>query len=278
MSAVHSALHPDFKPVCIGRGSFAQVWSFAGTDVAFKEAQRGEEGDDIAREFTMCGEVYAHCQGETFFLVPRAVALSIPSGLGEDAVFKLSALREKTLVTIPTHHAASSSSGPNLCRLYFGKKYGSSRSRFANTHNFPLDCARYEALTAAYPDFQVSPEAIARGIGETLGHIHLCAGYDGRDIEFVLGGDGGGGFSFWVIDFNQMRVWQWASDIHSLADVQPLVDSFFIYDPYYPRPRPSDALYAAFKAGYRSAFYASVLPFADRFLAAIEAEQAAGDN
>ncbi len=74
-----------------------------------------------------------------------------------------------------------------------------------------------------------------------------------------------------------MREWQWASDVQSLADVQPLVDSFFVNDPYYPRPRPSDALYAAFKSGYRSAFYASVVPLADRFLEAIESEQAARD-
>ena len=231
------------KPVCIGWGSFAQVWTVPGTVIAFKEAQRSEEGDEIAREFKTCGEVFDHCHQDAFFSVPRAFALSVP--FGEDTPFKLAMKPDNTRTTthrwnvrptlraeqfssfdnatyamdlvppLPEHAAASlrqayfppTSSvafGPNLCRLYFGKQYGTARSRFANSTNFPLDVARYESLMAAYPDFEYSPEDIARGMGETLGRIHFRVGYDGRDIEFVLGGDGGGGFSFWVIDFNQV--------------------------------------------------------------------------
>ncbi len=244
MSAVHSPEVLHSKPVCIGRGSFAQVWTIPGAVVAFKEAQRGEEGGDIVREFKMCGEVYDHCNHDSFFSSPRAIALSVPSGFAEDAAFKLAPAPAKTPVTthrgptvrpeqfssfdnaayaldlvlpLPEHAAmrlreayfppgAAAASGPNLCRLYFGKEYGPRRSQFANTHNFPLDVARYEALMRAYPDFQVTPKDIAKGMGETLGRIHLRAGYDARDIEFVLGGDGGGGFSFWVIDFNQVHM------------------------------------------------------------------------
>ena len=75
-----------------------------------------------------------------------------------------------------------------------------------------------------------------------------------------------------------MRQWQWASDTQTLADVQPLVDAFFVNDPYYPRPRHSDALYVAFKTGYRSAFYGSTVLLAERFLSAIETEQASRDS
>ncbi len=245
MSAVYSPEVLRSKPVCIGRGSFAQIWAIPGTVVAFKEAQRGEEGGDIAREFKMCGEVYDHCD-QSFFSVPRAIALSVPSGLTEDAAFKLAPAPAKgparthrwptvrpeqffafgnatyamdLVLPLPEHAAtrlreayfppgAAAASGPNLCRLYFGKEYGTRRSQFANTHNFPLDVARYQALMKAYPDFEVTPEDVAKGMGETLGRIHLRAGYDARDIEFVLGGDGGGGFSFWVIDFNQVCVAQ----------------------------------------------------------------------
>ncbi len=85
-------------------------------------------------------------------------------------------------------HGAAAASGPNLCRLYLSTTLGAH-----STHK--LDVPRYEALMSAYPDFQVTQEVIANGMGETLCRIHLRAGHGGRDIDFVLGGDGGDGFA-----------------------------------------------------------------------------------
>jgi hypothetical protein len=42
-------------------------------------------------------------------------------------------------------------------------------------------------------------------MGEILGRFHWHAGYDGRDIEFVMGGASFSGVALFVIDFNQVR-------------------------------------------------------------------------
>lgn len=99
--------------------------------------------------------------------------------------------------------------GPNLLRLYFGKTLASNNSpRFINTANFPMDLFRYEWLrTVVGEKLRMdlpSAEEVALEIGETLGRIHWSGGYDGRDIEFVMGGDGFANVEFYVIDFNQV--------------------------------------------------------------------------
>ena len=65
-------------------------------------------------------------------------------------------------------------------------------------------------------------------MGRMLARIHHVAGFDGRDIEFVLGGADHKKPCYFCIDFNQMRS-------HG-GDASALVDSFFANDPYYPRP------------------------------------------
>ena len=85
---------------------------------------------------------------------------------------------------------------PTLCRLYFGKVIkelgpGGRPNRFFNSANFPLDASRYrKLLEVAIESDYVYPsiEDIAYGMGEMLGRLHWCAGYDGRDVEFVMGG------------------------------------------------------------------------------------------
>lgn len=49
-----------------------------------------------------------------------------------------------------------------------------------------------------------SVEDIAYGMGETLGHLHWRAGYDGRNIEFIMGGASFSGVALYIIDFNQV--------------------------------------------------------------------------
>jgi hypothetical protein len=52
-----------------------------------------------------------------------------------------------------------------------------------------------------YPDIQ----DILFGMGEMLGRLHWRAGYDARDVEFVMGGASFSGVALFVIDFNQVR-------------------------------------------------------------------------
>ena len=106
--------------------------------------------------------------------------------------------------------AKATAPAPSLCRIYFGKVISKVRRegqpyRFFNSSNFPLDVSRYQKVVDADEAGSYSGvEDIAYGMGEMLGRLHGRAGYDGRDIEFVLGGRGFSDTSFYVIDFNQV--------------------------------------------------------------------------
>lgn len=98
--------------------------------------------------------------------------------------------------------------GPSLCRLYFGKTFdcnGERPFRFVNTNNFPLDIQRFGFLRHSLEDLDLpSAEEIALEMGDMLARIYWRAGYDARDVEFVMGGDGYSGVTFYVIDYNQV--------------------------------------------------------------------------
>lgn len=173
---------------------------------------------------------------------------------------------------------AGDAPNPSLCRIYFGEVIsevgrGGRPNRSFNSANFPLDVARYQRILENDPAGEYpSVEDIMFGMGEILGHLHCCTGYDGRDIEFALGGMAFSGISFYVIDFNQVRSWK-----KTLEDVPTLVEAFFNNDPYYPRPIRGDPLYAQFKDGYLSAYPTTsplAIQLANDFLCAIEVEQA----
>jgi hypothetical protein len=72
----------------------------------------------------------------------------------------------------------------------------------------------------------------------------LCR--DGRDIEFVLGGNPDNPLlpapSYYVIDFNQMRP-------HN-GDAATIISAIVINDPYYPRP--GSPYWEAFRGSYYS--------------------------
>jgi len=128
-----------------------------------------------------------------------------------DQVLPLPLSTAKTIRTLfyPPHAQCR---GPTLCRYYFGKVIkelgpGGRPNRFFNSANFPLDVSRYRKLLevtveghCVYP----SIEDIAYGMGEMLGRLHWHAGYDGRDIEFVMGGASFSGVTMYIIDFNQV--------------------------------------------------------------------------
>ncbi|KAF8813473.1 hypothetical protein BYT27DRAFT_7230986, partial [Phlegmacium glaucopus] len=185
------------------------------------------------------------------------------------------ALNIRTLFYPP---GASGAAIPSLCRLYFGKTLDGHPSRFFNSSNFPLDVSRYRHLLDAASEGNNYPtlDEIAIGMGEMLGRMHWLAGYDGRDIEFVMGGGSFSGIAMNVIDFNQMRIWSREKD-----KIHQLIEAFFTNDPYYPRPRPNDQLYQMFCIGYIEAHPKDVkgaVELAEAFLHGIEAEQAKRDS
>ena len=99
---------------------------------------------------------------------------------------------------------------PTLCRLCFGRVLdvpttNGRPTRFFNSANFPLDAARYLRLVeTGNAEIYNKIEDIAYGMGEMLGRLHWFGGYDGRDIEFVMGGFSFSGVSMNLIDFNQV--------------------------------------------------------------------------
>jgi len=168
---------------------------------------------------------------------------------------------------------------PSLCRLYFGKviQMVGRPSWFFNSSNFPLDVSRYSRmLETAHVDDYPTVDDIAWGMGEMLCRLHWCSGYDGRDVEFIMGGASFSGVAMNVIDFNQMRPWS-----RKKNDIYQLVEAFFSNDPYYPRPRPEDPLYQKFCLGYKELHLKKskeAAELAEVFLRAIEAEQAKRDS
>eukprot|EP00898_Chlorokybus_atmophyticus_P002258 jgi/Chlat1/3032/Chrsp206S00234 len=112
-----------------------------------------------------------------------------------------------------------------LARLYLGRAKSQASRRFFSCENFPLTADRIEGLG-------LPAARIAAGMGQLLSCINFEVGRDGRDIEFVLCSNPNNPFStepwYGCIDFNQLRA-------HS-DDVDVIVESITINDPYYPRP------------------------------------------
>lgn len=114
---------------------------------------------------------------------------------------------------------------PFICRIYLGKKVRQ-QTRFFNHLNFPLDADRLAQLKLNEL-YRWDTNYIAYEMGRCLGTIHFKARRDARDVEFVLGGRDILRPALFCIDFNQMLPWKNHSE---------LVQSFYINDPYYPRP------------------------------------------
>jgi hypothetical protein len=105
---------------------------------------------------------------------------------------------------------SSAARRPSLCRLYFGSEVRKDGrpNRFFNSANFPLDVARYRMIKESdradecrYPEVQ----EILFGTSEMLGRFPWRAGFDARDVEFVMGGASFSSVALFVIDFNQVR-------------------------------------------------------------------------
>ncbi|KAF8223692.1 hypothetical protein L208DRAFT_1445244 [Tricholoma matsutake] len=307
-------INPEWKLVPIGRGSFATVSILSGRPVAFKHVIFTSRTPELKTEFETLRALYDFCNTDSFFAIPRPLAYYDPelsssfvspegspvskgrsrarrplvtevdfkalkldsAAYAMDQVLPLplsTALKIRMLFYPP---GAGDAAIPSLCRLYFGKALDARPSRFFNSANFPLDVSRYrQLLDTAKGDDYPSLDEIATGMGEILGRLHWRSGYDGRDIEFVMGGASFSGVVMNVIDFNQMRVWSRDQD-----KIHQLIEAFFTNDPYYPRPRLNDQLYQMFCIGYMEAYPKEVkeaVELAAAFLRGIEAEQAKRD-
>jgi len=210
-------------PVRIRVGNFAIVYVISGGLIAFKEVSHTDNSEELRWECNALCNIYLQCNTDSFFTIPRAFAFTlcynwphrtarplVTPDLG--ACFQQTTYAMDRVHALPTNvrrHLAERyfppnvSRGPTLCRLYFGKDYtGAAPSRFFNTNNFPLDETRFTQLATL---FEYLPPAadVARAMGDMLFRLHHLASVDARDVEFVLGGDGGAGFTFFVIDFNQ---------------------------------------------------------------------------
>ena len=233
-------------PTRIGAGSFATVYASPGRPIAIKVAHAPDHAAQVEWEFTSLQAVLAatHNKPDALFMVPRPLAYYDPQTdtlLFPPSVQHTTGQIRRRLAPhprpfnpeffadlpprpcyvmdraapLPRHIArrvrahfypriASVQVPPPLiCRLYFGTELRP--STFVSPANFPLDAARYDLLRDGDEDLPPKHE-VAEGMGEMLAVIHWQAGYDARDIEFVMAGaPDSAGLRFYVIDFNQVR-------------------------------------------------------------------------
>ncbi|KAF8513438.1 hypothetical protein BU17DRAFT_28489, partial [Hysterangium stoloniferum] len=252
----------------IGRGSFTTISILAGCPVAFKHVLVLQRAPELKAEVLCSFDAYLpyhFCNTKAFFSIPRPLAYYNPD---VDPTFV-------SPICMPPGRSSTRTRLPLLCQLYFCKIIATSGrpNKFFNSANFPLDVARYtQVLSTVTSTTLPSVKKIATGMGEMLGRLHWWAGYDGHDIEFVMGGASFSGIEVYVINFNQLHSW-----LREKEDIKQLVDAFFINDPYYPRPRAIDPIYRHFRTGYINAYpqqSKEAVDIAEAFLLALEAEQA----
>lgn len=222
-------------PTRIGAGSFATAFVICGGPAVFKEVAQADDGPTLRREYHLLQAIHRHCS-DLFFAVPRAFAFNDPFATTDgfltdylpgprtrnirpvvtpgvmaafarptyamDRVYALPYDAGNVLSTL--FFPPSIKERPALCRLYFGKDLSRTTSRFINTQNFPLDVRRYDQLRESFPEFLSETSEVASGMGEMLSQLHYKLSVDARDVEFILGGAGIAGFSYFMIDFNQV--------------------------------------------------------------------------
>jgi hypothetical protein len=152
---------------------------------------------------------------------------------------------------------------PFLGRIYFGRRRSPATNRFFNPLNFAVTPACLAALG-------LPCASLAASMGTALARVHFVAGFDGRDVEFVLGGatrHSNVEPAFFVIDFNQMRrVPHGGGD----AVVQMLAEAVYTNDPYVPRP--DSPFWPAFRVAYEAeAVHVGALATAQAVLAVLQA-------
>ena len=226
-------------PVRIGAGSFATIYALPGRAIVSKVVHLQDHLAQIKHEYETLHNIHGTlCNADSIFVIPRALAFFDPSAQEllyhppsphrgplrqarspfntaffadlppracyvMDRVAPLPRSIAQLIRTSMYPPKASELPTPLLGRLYFGKELRP--SAFVNTSNFPIDVARYRLLQDQSAD-ELSPiEEVAEGMGEMLSRIHWNAGYDARDVEFVLAGDiYSAAARLYIIDFNQV--------------------------------------------------------------------------
>ncbi|XP_024515284.1 uncharacterized protein LOC9653386 [Selaginella moellendorffii] len=258
--------------VRLGAGSFATVYVWQSrNNVAIKCLADASRFPELLDEFENHQKISKACQGaeNLLFLVPKPVEFfpslaslaeclrmdlsllpNIPAAYTMQRVWPVppalaDSIRAKFFPALHSRY-----SKPFVARIYLGAKRQHLASRFFNASNFPLDANRCKELGLPI-------ESLAQEMG-----------LDGRDIEFVVGGDELRTFSdpgFACFDFNQCKP-------HN-NNVDALADSFFVNDPYYPRPGME--FWDEFKDGYlREADRTESVRLARMFLDMVEAKVA----
>ena len=254
----------------LGAGSFATVYACtAWPSIAVKQVADPARTSELEREHAALAALCAAWQPSPgallAFRVPRCLDLyadfsafaaandvrhnAASANLGLGAVYtmeRVSTVPPPLAKRIREHcfpEAHKFDVRPFLGRVYFGQRRVPT-GRFFNPLNFAI-------LPACLTALGLSCEGLAASMGTALARIHFVAGYDGRDVEFVLGGathHANVEPAFFVIDFNQMRrIPPGGGD----AVAQQLAAAVWTNDPYVPR---SDSpFWPAFRAGYEAA-------------------------
>ncbi|KZO98093.1 hypothetical protein CALVIDRAFT_562483 [Calocera viscosa TUFC12733] len=268
------------QPVRIGAGSFATVYAWRGGPLAFKVAAAPGNCAVIHQEFEMLRMLYAQSSTASLFRLPKPYAFYDPGtstvilndghlqsnrtpspghrptianplrGITTDGAayamdrihvvpFEVgSVIKERFYPSFATPQAPP----PSLCRLYFGEWPESLRvSRFFSAKHFALNPTQYADLCGAFSELE-SAKDVAKGMGDMLARIHWRAGFDARDVEFGMGGDGIQEITYYMRAFSK-----------DIEDIQQLVKAHFQNDPYFPCARDSDPLFPSFKEGYLNA-------------------------
>lgn len=214
----------------IGAGSFASVYVYRGSPLAFKEVADGDDAAILRKEYHTLGDIYRDWElnPKPLFSLPKPYAIYAPTSNGFSsqscsAIVTQGIMQhfQRATYAMDRVNAVPLDLGmfiaqtwfppqynrhpPALCRLYLGKDYSEAPvPRFINTNNFPLDEYRYNILDQNSPNRLKPISQVARGMGQILARLHHALGLDARDVEFVLGGDGGSNFTYFLIDFNQV--------------------------------------------------------------------------
>lgn len=286
----------------IGAGGFGAVYTLHSNDsIAFKVVKNDKEEHQqfLEAEFTMMCSTYAHrSKRPQSFSIPAPMAYRNRGSASHTQPTHLAAIEGAFTELASSNAVYAMQRIPSLpkslsqallekyaplhldkqivlSRLYMGRETPINRSRFFNSRNFPIDRPCYDALRNTSTGHVLpTSAALAFDMGCMLATIH-SAGFDARDVEFVLaGGSQPDSCGLHALDFNQMR----PLNKEPAHDVPLLVESFFLNDPYFPRPRADDCLFESFRAGYFEMLDPGLATLSPAFFEEIAGEQARRDQ
>ncbi|EFJ33104.1 hypothetical protein SELMODRAFT_407275 [Selaginella moellendorffii] len=230
---------------------------------------------ELLDEFENHQKISKACQGaeNLLFLVPKPVEFfpslaSLVERLRMDSLLLPTipaAYTMQRVWPVPRISSGPSSSLHSTLATPSPSSCGSTWVR--NAHAWRLNSSM--PITSRWMPIVARSWLLIESLAQEMGRIHHLTGLDGCDIEFVVGGDELRTFSdpsFACFDFNQCKP-------HN-NNVNTLIDSFFVNDPYYPRPGME--FWDEFKDAYLlEADWTESVRLARMFLDVVEAKVAA---